>query len=507
MIRSNANLFETFCRSASDHSGRKCLIYKKENRYESLTYAQVLSEVLVLRRALARRGIKPGERVAVLLSNGPLWPVSFFAVVSLQAVAVPIDTQLNPEYIKEILRHAGVRCLLTEEKFTVALSDVLSGGIEVVFPGKTEPDAGPDECPPPRDGFAPSKLAALFYTSGTTQEQKAVMLTHANLLANVHAIHPLRLITKDDVVVSILPLHHTYPFMVTCLIPLLEGAGVCYVPSLVPHELFSALRENGVTALVAVPQLFALIERSVSEKMKKFGPVVSWVVQASLDICAGISKVRGRRIVCPFVREFHQLLGRRLRIFVSGGAKLDAAAASSIHRLGFAVMEGYGLTETAPIVTVNTDKSSQFGSVGKPLAGVDIKIVSPDNRGAGEVAVRGANVMLGYFRAPQLTRDVLKDGWFFTGDLGRMDRQGYLHLEGRKNEIIVLPSGKKVNPEEVEAAYMRSAFIKEICVFYNTEGPQEGHLAAVIVPDEDRLLREKHVDMHFKIRWELDACA
>lgn len=508
MSASHPNLFERFLKTASDFSDHPCLISKRDGHYERRTFGELRSDIFALRQVLLDQGLKSGERAAILLTNSPAWPAAFFAVVSLQAVAVPIDSQLSPEQIKKILIHSQARLFLTEEKFSVSLSEALQedqARTKVLVLDKFDSQGAGEELRQPGYDFSPEALAALFYTSGTTQEHKAVMLTHENLLANVDAIHPLGLITQKDRLISVLPLFHAYPFMVTCLIPLLEGASVCYTQSLIPHELFSTIRDNQVTVFVGVPQLFSLIERSVVEKLNKYGKLTGAGIRALLDVWRSLSKLRGQRMINPFVQDFHKQLGGKLRGFVSGGAKLDPQTARGLQRLGFMMIEGYGLTETSPIVTINNDRSDKFDTVGKAIPGVEIKIVDPDERGFGEVAIRGKNVMGGYDQAPELTAQVLKDGWFLTGDLGFLDEEGYLHLDGRKNEVIVLPSGKKVNPEEVETCYLKSPYIKEIAVFFPRTGPEAGHLAAVIVPDEDRLRREKHVDMHFKVRWELDS--
>lgn len=508
------NLFEFFRRTASEDPQRICIVHKKNEGFVKITYGRLLREVFALRRILQERGLRAGERAAVLLSNGPSWPVSFFAIASLQAAAVPLDCQLPAEKVKELLSHSGSRLLLTEEKFGVSLSDILKEGskTEVVFLDRIAADISRIADAIPEGGeetaaFSSKEPAAIFYTSGTTQEIKGVVLTHLNLLSNVESIHRLGLIKESDVIISILPLHHTYPFTVTCLIPLFEKARICYSQSLVPNELFNTIRENSVTILVGVPQLLGLIERSVSEKMKKHGGFLDFTVRSALDICVGLSKISKRRIICPLLRDFHRLLGGRLRMMVSGGAKLSPATAKGLVRLGFEVIEGYGLTETSPIVTINNNRTDKFHTVGRTVPGVEVRIAQPDENGRGEIAVKGKNVMAGYDGSPELTGSAIRDGWFYTGDLGRLDRDGYLIVEGRKNEIVVLSSGKKVNPEEVEEAYLKSPYIKEIAVFLPKDpaAPDAGHLSAIIVPDEERLHREKFVDINFKIRWELDS--
>lgn len=503
------NIFQAFEESCRKHTDKICIKFKKGESYDGLTYDGLYQRVGILRKVLIKAGLKPGQRVAFLLSNSLHWPVAFFAATSIQAVAVPIDTQLAAEEIRGILNHSGSRMLLTEDKFDIALGAVLTWdtAVKILFVDRLERVFGETAQEEYRrfSMYAPSKLAALFYTSGTTQERKAVMLTHRNLLANVASIDKLGIIKTDDIIMSLLPLHHTYPFMITCLVPFLKGGCVCYFQSTAYHELFNGIRENKVSVFVGVPQLFSLIERSISDRMKKGGFVINWSTNRLVDACAGLSTLTGRNITKEILKKMHSVFGEHLRLMTSGGAKLDPETARNFYRWGFRVIEGYGLTETSPVATFSHQDARRFRSVGRPIPDVEVKIMHPNEDGVGEVAIRGANVMLGYYRAPHLTRAAIRDGWFWSGDLGFCDSKGFLYLTGRSQELIVLPSGKKINPEVVEAHYSKSPYIKEICVLRATNGPESGPLAAVIVPDEDLLRDHKHFNIHFKIKWELDA--
>lgn len=504
----NTNIFLEFKKICRHSPDKICIIYKKQESYEVLTYADIYQKASVLREILLKAGIKSGVRAAILLSNGPLWPAAFFGLMSVQAVAVPLDVQGNPEETRRILAHSEAKFLLTEEKFGVSLDAMLSD-VDSVKPllldrldgsAKSAAENQKDALT-----YGPHKLAALFYTSGTTQEHKAVMLTHENLLANCASIKKVNILTKNDILMSLLPLHHVYPFMITCLAPLLEGASVCYVAAVAHQELFEALKKNKVTIFVGVPQLYSLLERSISNRFKKFGTAAQWTANRLMDACGVFSSLSGINVSRSVLRGLHAAFGEHLKTMTSGGAKLDPSVARNFHRWGFDILEGYGLSETSPVVTFTPRRSTKFESVGKPLPDVEIKIVRPDEDGRGEIAVRGKNVMLGYYRAPRLTQEVLRDGWFLTGDLGYQDREGYLFLTGRIKEIIVLPSGKKVNPDNIESHYLRSPFIKEMCVLYSTAGAEAEHLTAVIAPDEEYLKTKGYINIHFKIKWELDT--
>lgn len=503
------NIFQIFEATCRKYPDKICIKFKKQDTYEGLTYTELYGKVCALRQELVRAGIRPGQRVALLLSNSPHWPVAFFAAASIQAVAVPIDSQLAPEEIRGILIHSAARMLLTEDKFGIALGAVLTWdtAVGILFVdrfGVASAGEKKEEIER-RSSYDASKLAALFYTSGTTKERKAVMLTHKNLLSNVAAIEELGILKRDDRIMSFLPLHHTYPFMITCLVPFLKGASVCFLQSIVHYELFNAMRENEVSVFVGVPQIFSLIERSISDRIRKYGFLARWSTNGLVNVCKGLSVLTGRNICKRVLKPMHAAFGGHLRLMTSGGAKLECAVARNFYRWGFPVIEGYGLTETSPVATFTPLSMFRFNSVGKPVPGVRIKIAPANDDKIGEVALRGDNVMLGYYRALNLTRAVIRDGWFFTGDLGFLDKEGYLHLTGRRDEVIVLASGKKINPEEIEAHYLKCPFIKEMCVILAKTAEGAGHLEAVIVPDEDRLRAGKHVNIGFKIKWELDA--
>ena len=289
---------------------------------------------------------------------------------------------------------------------------------------------------------------------------------------------------------SILPLYHTYAFMVTLLVPLLKGATITYAKSFKPEDLTSIIRQTDVTILVGVPQLFSLIYKSILEKIKK----IPFFLMP---------------IFIPFLKQqLRKRFGNSLRFFVSGGARLDPAVAKGLSKLGLKVIEGYGLTETSPVVSLNPPERLRFGSVGRPIPGVEVRIQNPDRYGVGEIFIRGPNVMRGYFQQPDLTAQVIcPEGWFQSGDLGYLDKTGYLFITGRKKDVIVLGSGKNIYPEELEEYYSQSPYIKEICVFEKSEeqfGQKVNLLFAVVVPEFEYFRNQRQMNIRDKIRWELE---
>ncbi|MBI4972550.1 MAG: AMP-binding protein, partial [Candidatus Omnitrophica bacterium] len=298
----------------------------------------------------------------------------------------------------------------------------------------------------------PQDVVSLIYTSGTTGRPKGVLLTHKNICADFLSLKELNLCLPSDNVLSLLPLYHTYAFMVTLIVPLLMGAEITYALNFKPADLTSIIKEARVSFLVGVPQLFLLVHKAISDQLKKIPLFLRILLQPAIN-----SRLRRR-------------FGKNLRFLVSGGARLEPKIARDLARwLKVGLIEGYGLTETSPVVTLNPPRKIKFGSVGKPIPEVEIKILNPDKSGIGEVLIKGPNVMPGYFKREDLTAQVIKDGWFYSGDLGYLDKEGYLYLVGRQKEVIVLSSGKNIYPEELEEYYSQCPYIKEICIVSRKE--------------------------------------
>ena len=438
--------------------------------YTTYTYAGAASLARSLGFFFLKQGIKRGDRVAIILENRPEWPLFYFGALCAAATAVPIDPQLTDDEIQNLIADSGAKVVITKANADEILKNLEGAPQGFNFPA-TDVDA----------------VASLLYTSGTTSQPKGVELTHRNFSGNFNSVNQLQIINKDDNILALLPLHHSYPFMVTLVLPLLVGSSVTYVRTLKPEEMMAAMTESGVTILVAVPQLLYLLHKSIFEKIK--------AVPLPMRVLLG-----------PVIaRKARAAFGEGLRFFLSGGARLDPAIARGLSRLGFVILEGYGLTETSPVATFNPVRRQKFGSVGIPVPDVQIRIADPDAAGAGEILIKGPNVMKGYYKREAETAEVIKDGWFYSGDVGYRDRDGYLFITGRKKEIIVLSSGKNIYPEEIEAHYRKSLFVKEMCVFgVLREGVTE-ELAAVIVPAMEHFRKIGEVNIREKLKWDLET--
>ncbi|MGD2080739.1 MAG: AMP-binding protein, partial [Nitrospirota bacterium] len=299
-----------------------------------------------------------------------------------------------------------------------------------------------------------------------------------NLCSDAEAVRGVNLVGPGDNVLAALPLHHAYPFMCTFVLPLLVGGRVTYPRGLRGEEIVEAVRAGGATVVVAVPLMLELMRDRIYGRMRELPPPLG---RAALSAVGALGRLRDRTGLNAGRHVFGRRLGSGFRFFACGGARLEPAVARDLEALGFTVVEGYGLTETSPIVTFNPLDRRKAGSAGRAVKGAEILIKDPDEKGVGEVAIKGPMVMKGYYKNEEATAQALRDGWFLSGDLGYFDEEGYLFLTGRAKEVIVLASGKNVYPEDVEKLYSAIPLVKDICVLSH-----EGRLHAAIVPDRDR---------------------
>ncbi len=456
---------------------KTAIIYKDVG----ISYSELIDRIKALSYLL---DIAPDEKAVIVSENRPEWVYAFFSTWQRGGIVVPVDFMSSPEEIEYILTEVEPSALFYSDLTWNNVSKVLEKlKIEphlynldrIVFQKKLE-------------NYSVRSIhstAVILYTSGTTGQPKGVMLSFKNLLSNIKAIEKLGIATKEDVTVALLPFHHAYPLMVTLLLPLNIGASIVLLEKLSSEELMNALKKHGVTILVGVPRLYQLLQKRIMERVTSslLGRVLfelSWWIPEKL-----------RRLV---FWKVHKAFGGRLRLLVSGGAKLPLDTAQDFYRLGFKVIEGYGLTETSPIVSFNPPWKVKLGSVGVPIEEVHVKIEKD-----GEVLVRGVNVMQGYYKKPEETERSFIDGYFATGDLGYMDEDGYLYITGRKKEIIVLSGGKNVNPEELENLMISmSEVVKEVGVL-----EVNGFLNAVIFPDLEKVKEKGIVNLYEYIKWNV----
>ena len=485
---------------------------KEEQGYRQCSFKQLIEQAEGITTALLHHDLRRGDRVAIVSENRPEWLIAYVGIVASGCTVIPLDIQLNSEDLASLLVRSGAKLGFVSATTWPLLKQT---GLLLIFVSFDPP---PDPCCFLLDEWMrtgrsevvehpsalPDDVAAILYTSGTTGEPKGVCLTHRNLLSNVEAMAQTGLGSEEDQFLGILPLHHAYPFLATGLIPLLLGARITFLPSLKGPVLLQCLREAGITILVGVPQVFAMMRRAIADGIER-RPMALRVLIKLLMVFAYLARRRtGINLGRVVFASVHHQLGPSLRLLVSGGARLDPEVARFFFSLGFTLLEGYGLTETAPVVTFTSPTRMKPGSVGLPIPGVEVRIVNPDSSGIGEVAVAGPNVMRGYDANPQATADAIRDGWFHTGDLGYLDGDGYLFLTGRAKELIVTAGGKNIVPEELEALYQRSPAIGEIGIVGVARAGEGGAgLHAVVVPDFEYVKTLKIVDVRQLIKTEL----
>src|SRR6266851_8118258 len=493
---------------------------------ENNSYAEMRHMAESIAAWLVARGIQPGTRVAILADNHPRWVAAYLGIIAAGGAAVPLDTAYHADQVAKLLRDSGASLIVCDSKHLPVVQEAVAGSdIAVVL---TESGILPEAQPAPArsevegasvstqavadfDGiFAkipgsfhpvprqPDDLASLLYTSGTTADPKGVMLTHANLLGEADAVFAWAHIGPEDAVLGVLPLFHVLSQMANLLLPLVAGTRVVYLSTLNTTELLRALRERNITAFAVVPQFFYLIHDRIFKEVQQKGRVTrfafGWMRRITV-LGRGMGLNPGRILF----GKIHNLFGKRMRLLVTGGSRFDPKIGRDFYSLGIDVLQAYGLTETCGGAFVNPPDHNVIGSVGRPLKGVEAQIIDPQasddsSPASGEIILRGPIVMKGYWNRPDATADVLKDGWLYTGDLGYLDTHGNLFITGRKKEVIILANGKNIYPEEIEAHYLQSPVVKEICVMgiEGTAGSEK--LYAVIVPNFEVLRQRKVVN-------------
>jgi long-chain acyl-CoA synthetase len=487
--------------------------YHWENRqWKTWTYGDISAKVNQVADYLFGQGIGEGDRIAILSESRPEWIVALFAAFRCGAVVVPLDVKLTPPELTAILADAEPRFIFASDAFqetAESLQRSVPSLADVISLSRID-DLHAETSYEVRERAA-DETALIVYTSGTTGTSKGVMITFRNLLYQCESFEQIMKVDSDDVFLSILPLNHLFELSIGLLGVLFSGAQVCYANTLYPNELVQIMREKKVTRMVTVPLFLKMLKASIEKQVHNAGVKRERAFRMALRI--------GRHVPLQFVRRLlfhavHKQLGGKLRQFLCGGAPLDVEIAEFFEHMGIAVHQGYGLTETSPVIAVNTPAHNRLGSVGRPLPGTRVRILSQSGTGEGEIVAQGPGVMRGYFKRDDLTREVIDDdNWFHTGDLGTIDRDGFVHITGRIKNIIVLGSGKKVSPEEVEAALSHGPLFREVCVIgrISTDGLAKGTetVCAVVVPS-DALIERCGADVeliHEEVNREIRALA
>ena len=428
------------------------------------------------------------QKVAIFSPNRPEWVYALYAAWKNRCIAVPLDFMANATEIAYMLNDCRPEVIFysreTENVHQQAIQ-MLEYDIKAICLDDLSRQPVQD-CALNIEPENIQDTAVIIYTSGTTGSPKGVMLTYDNLLANIEAVsETIPIYTSERSVMVLLPAHHIFPLVGTLIAPLHVGATIAFAPALTSDGIISTLSKNGISIIIGVPRLYAAIRKGIMEKINQ-----RWITRSLFKFA---KLINSRSVSRTIFRRVHEKLGGKVEFMVCGGAKLDEDVARDYKALGFEMLEGFGMTEAAPMITFTRPGRWKIGSAGEAMPNLEVKIQD------GEITARGRNIMKGYFQRPEETREVLKDGWLFTGDTGHVDPQGFLHITGRKKEILVLSNGKNINPVEIEKKLMSiSSCIAEVGVFM-----KEDMLIAGIYPDFKALQQQEILNLDEYFRWDV----
>ncbi len=501
----NFTLIQLFCERASRYSSRTALQYKDSTKqYRSISWAEWAVKARAVTLGLHQLGVKAGDRVAILSENRPEWTYADLGVLGLAAISVPIYPTSSPQDVQYILNNAGVEVLFVSnaEQFSriqeqVSQNNTLRHVIlfnsaavshpkvielsQIIEKGKQQESTAPGLYVRLIETAKPDDIATIIYTSGTTGPPKGVMLSHRNFVANYVGASQKIPIGDSDLALSFLPLSHVFERLAGYYYMVFHGATIAYAESML--TVADDMKIIRPTVAAAVPRFYEKVYARIMEKVQAGTPlrkkIFFWALRTGSDYAKNEGspsiglKARhwlANKLVFKKVREG---LGGRLRFFISGGAPLSKELAEFFYAAGVLILEGYGLTETSPVIAVNAPTERRFGTVGKVLPNVEVKIAED-----GEILTRGACVMRGYYKNEAATAEVIQNGWFHTGDIGLLDADGFLKITDRKKDIIATSGGKKVSPQNIESLILADKLFVQVVVL----GDKKNYLVALIVP-------------------------
>ena len=506
-VRKISTVKELLYGSVELYTNETAFLHKPTGKnYEPVTFKQYGDDVNALGLAFANMGLKDGAKIAIVSHNRYAWSTTYMAAVNGDTVVVPIDKELNIDdiinllnvseakavvYSAELLKKVDSAAYIKEKApsvmFAINMDASEDNGEELSYNLLLE--KGRELAKTGDSRFMdyevnPDDMKVLLFTSGTTAMSKGVMLSHRNLVTVVMAMCSMIYIGPEDTFLSVLPIHHTYECTCGFLTPVYRGCTVAYADGLT--KVAKNLKESGATIVLGVPQLFETMYKRIMTKAKKDGLEKKMAFGVKLTRLLRKIGIDLRRKVFSSI---HENLGGKLRITVSGAAAISPEVAVAFNDFGINLVEGYGITECAPIVSLTRLDELRPGSAGIAVPGSEIRIDNPGEDGIGEILYKGDNVMLGYYNNPEETATVIKDGWFCTGDLGYMDKDGYVYITGRKKSVIVTKNGKNIFPEELEAFLNANDYVLESLVYGSDVDniADETEICAVLVPDMDKI--------------------
>lgn len=510
------NLKEMLQKSGEMYGNRPAYMFKTEvpGKFREITHKEFRDDINELGTALIELGLKD-KRIAVISENRYEWGVAYLSVVNGTGVIVPLDRALPDNEIESLILRSEVEAIFYSNKYNEVMNRLKEQGNtnikyfismdlekqedgiysikELIKQGKQLIEQGNREFLDAK--IDAEKMSIMLFTSGTTAMSKAVMLSHKNICSNLKDITSVIKITEYDRFLSFLPLHHTFECTVGFLYPISRGGVIAFCEGI--RHIADNIKEFQITAMISVPILFENMYKKVMKGIEKKGKLET--VKKGIKISQFLLKF-GIDIRKKLFKEIHDNLGGKARLFVAGGAALDPEAEKGFNELGFAMYQGYGLTESSPVIAAEDDKYRRLGSIGKAFPNMEVKIEEPNEDGVGELMAKGPTITLGYYNNEEATKETIEDGWLHTGDLAKIDKDGYIFICGRKKFVIVLKNGKNIYPEELETLVNKIEGVKETFVYGRPEDDGDYKICAKIVYDKGLMEKIYHATNEEEIK-------
>ncbi|HYF51148.1 MAG TPA: AMP-binding protein, partial [Planctomycetota bacterium] len=504
IVRGVPQTIVDLCARGAEKFGRKSLVEIRRTSTEPgappsvrISYAELFDRAGELARGLiARLDLHPGDRVALMAENCPEWALAYMALSRACCTVVPFDRQMAAADVARLMKLVDAKALIISPACLKAGEGELRPGSGLPpalnlfnelqpFAGFAWPYPEASIGDRPLRNASPETLASILFTSGTTRDPKGVMLSHSNLISDALSVAEVLEPMESDRFLSVLPLHHALEFTGGFLIPMYGGSTIHHLEFLRPKDVSDTMKLAEITVVIGVPRLFKLFMDNIKSRLASAGTATRLKVSVGKTVADAWEMAGGANPRKKIFKQVHDGFGGQVRLFVSGGAALDPEIFHFFKNFGITIVEGYGLTETAPVVAVNPLSAPKAGSVGPAVPGAEIRIGTPNGEGIGEVLVRGPMVMQGYWQNPSTTEKAFESGWYRTGDLGKIDKDGYLHLTGRLKDVIVTAAGKNVYPDEIEALLRDIPGVKDLCVLGLPARSGRGEEVAVVIVLQD----------------------
>ena len=501
-VRPIRDLKEMITSSVELFGEKAAFLLKREGNpdYIPVSYRQYKQDIDALGTALVDLGLKD-KRIAIISENRYEWNVAYLAILCGTGIAVPLDKELPANEIDNLIKRSEANAVIYSQHLAESMDTIRKSHEGVCFINMDTASDSDDILSYSRlmeqgrqllekgdrsfldATINPEIMNILLFTSGTTDTSKAVMLSQKNICENLMNMCSMLYIDEKDTFLSLLPIHHTYECTCGFLCQMYRGCTVAFCEGL--RHIVKNLKESGCTIMNGVPLIFeSMYKQILHQASKKAGGLTK--LKVAVKISNGLRKI-GIDIRKKLFKQIHDAFGGNLRLFISGAAGIDPHVAKGFRDLGITLVQGYGLTECSPIVALNRDICYKDDAAGLPLPNLEVDIANPDSDGIGEIICKGSSVMLGYYEDEEATKEAIRDGWFYTGDLGYFDEDGFLHITGRKKNVIVTKNGKNIFPEEIETILGRSPYIKESLVYGNKGEDDDVVVHAIIVPDYEKI--------------------